>query len=127
MLFVNTVAQIYHFDLKLNGSINSKRGIFSLLVPHGGAFEVSPGMGHCQKQLGLSEFKKSMWFHSNRCKYLHNCFHLRTKITTKGTYTVRDKVAVLAVKKLTPPWGICHNFKIKRQMSGGGGGWRTWN
>ena len=40
--------------------------------------KVRPGVRHCQKQLGLSNFKSRLWFHSNVCKYLHSCFHLRT-------------------------------------------------
>ena len=36
-------------------------GIFTLLLPHGGAFpKVGPGVGHCQKQLSPSDFKSSM-------------------------------------------------------------------
>ena len=58
--------------------------------------KVSPGEGHCQKQLSLSDFKSSIWFHSNRCKYLHKCFHLRTRDDKKRTCTIREKLRGVA-------------------------------
>ena len=47
----------------------------------------SPGGGHCQKQLALSDFKSSVWFHSNMCKYLHNCFALANERLQKEECT----------------------------------------
>ena len=52
-------------------------------------------VGHCQKQLGLSDFMSIVQFHSSMCKYLHNCFHLRTRDDS----TERERVAVFAVIK----------------------------
>ena len=61
--------------------------------------EVSPGMGHYKKQLGLSDYKSSMWFRFimyNICKL----FPLTDgKMTERRTCTICERVAVLAVKK----------------------------
>ena len=60
-------------------------GIFSLLLPHGGGGggalpkKVSPGVGHSQKQISLSDFEKKHIASLQQCQYLHNCFHLQTR------------------------------------------------
>ena len=84
------VQRIYHVSFLYYaspyGSINSKRAhppqARLLLLPHRGEGGIcqrgsarEPGLGHRQKQLGLSDFKCSIWFHSDLCKYLYNCFH----------------------------------------------------
>ena len=55
-------------------------GIFSLLIPTVGYLtkQVSPGVT-VGGALISSDFKSSNWFHSNMCKYLHNCFHLQIR------------------------------------------------
>ena len=76
-------------------------GIFHFTFPTMGHLpkKVSPGVGYCRKQLGISEIKSSIWFHSNICKYLHNCFHLRTRDDRKKNVHGTEKVAVLTFKE----------------------------
>ena len=90
------------------------RAFFSLLLPHIRAFakEVSPGVGHCQKQPGLSDFKSSIWFHST-------CANIRTivstcerELTKRRKCTVRERVAVFAVRELKAIWAITDPIKI---------------
>ena len=38
----------------------------------------SPGVG-IVKNKSKSDFRSSIWFHSNMCKYLYNCLHLRIR------------------------------------------------
>ena len=48
-----------------------------ILLYVGNGKEGHSGSGALSKQLGPSDFKSSIRFHSNVCKCLHNCFHLR--------------------------------------------------
>ena len=80
---------IKHRVHKANGSINAKPAhpppgicrafFFLLLLAHGGviAREGQPGGGALSKT--TLTLKKSIWFHSNMSKYLHNCSQIRTR------------------------------------------------
>ena len=90
------------------GSINSKRahppafvGHFSLLLPHSGAFakEVSPGVGHCQKQLVFRNLKVA-YGSTPTCTNIYTIVSTcEQEITKRRTYMAHGKVAVLGVKK----------------------------
>ena len=76
----------------MHGSIDSKPAHSTPPSPPQGDFLTSPSPqwgirqrrsswgGALSKttQLGPSDFKSSIWFCYKKCKYLHNCFHLRT-------------------------------------------------
>ena len=49
-------------------------------LPHGGTFaKRQPGGGALSKTTQSFGLYGSIWFQSNMCKHLHNCFHLRTR------------------------------------------------
>ena len=127
-------------------------------------------VGHCQKQLGISDLKSSIWFHSNMFKCLHNYFSmfplsnerrqkeeraryvkelqfylLKSDLSYyrsyKKTFILSDYCFLvpqvghlhsseappwaICTRKLTSPWGICHNFEIRRPIPDKCWGWEV--